>query len=416
MAWEQRTTIELAPPGAADYRNDGFISHAHYLLKRGRRPKGVELREAGLCQRTWQDGKEILVYSVPWSARIAFEQWVLGYSYMKPRPDLVSAPNPPLWQLRREIPDQHPLKPNYYATDCRMIDAGGTTAISTYDFAQGRQGTGYRLALAPFPPLKNGVPYPDVLQWTDVPANNPPPLAPVPVEAPVWISHDGSTNSDGEVRYEVTYEDLRAQVRTDDEIDTILAGAFSAALPNPPAIALGELGRFVQYERTWSINAIPVNRISQNSLKFVAGGNPPTPVSLVDKPVPEGGLLFVNSGQIVLRWLGVPDVPADAIDRNIGHCNVDTFGGIGDIPLFAAETLLLTTSPKTDRKDGPNLRPVHNIEFRFDYRPTGWNTFPGSTSAGTGMFPALLGGGGKTFPTGNFEFFAQVRQFAIVYQ
>jgi hypothetical protein len=356
-AWEQPVPITNVAQDRL-YRNDGGYSHAYALLKRATRPANcipVSMR----FETSNNDAREVIRWLIPSSSRIHFEQWCLGYSYV------IQCGSPLRSKIRREIPDQHPEKPNLFAERISFVEAPGWKA-SEVTFALAGNGadtllappscfiTGYTLGVldARGNILGQGDPNADLLQ------------------CPAAIDNKGIAHDDALLTVDVEYRPRKYQIHTDTEIDTLFAGNFP----------VGEVARWVEYERVWAIQAIPIavlNKAGQGQLiTFVQGvgqpAGPPTPQSLIGKNV-DNGLVFLASSQVIFRWKDVPDVPESQLVAGLGTCNSVDFGGFSGVPIFPAQTLLMQAPGRIVRTEGTNLRHIHDIEWRFDERPQGWN-------------------------------------------
>ncbi len=71
----------------------------------------------------------------------------------------------------------------------------------------------------------------------------------------------------------------------------------------------------------------------------------------------------------------MPDVPEAAIANCSGRVNQNPFGGVSGLPIYPPETLLLE-EPRKVRTRGVRGRVQHEIQYRFNIHPEGWNRFP----------------------------------------
>jgi hypothetical protein len=161
---------------------------------------------------------------------------------------------------------------------------------------------------------------------------------------------------DGAARIKVTFRKPPYEILTDAEL----------ALLNPP---ITEAKRYVTREKAWAIQALPLAKVVGQQLLFTAGPY----AGLV---IPEAGVLLQGTQQLVYTWHQVPDVPETAHRACLGRVNASQFDPVYGRPAYPPGTLLCQ-APKVERKEMVTGRVAWEITYRFDYRPQGWNFFPG---------------------------------------
>ena len=243
--------------------------------------------------------------------------------------------------ISRVLPDQDPQYPWLFADSVEQVDAQAVAVQSEFSYAQD----------AAAEPLKvNGMPW----------------LIPMPA----YIDNQGDQHKDGTVRYAVTYRPRTFALRPDDDVWDVTGG---------------ELRRYVTRAKTYQVEAL---RLGNFPIKFSEG-------PFVGTAVPEAGIKLVGTQTLVYTWHQVPFIPHEAIRVCGGRVNAGPFDGFDGAPTYAKETLLFLAPHVRERKRNIIGGVEWDIEFRFLYRPTGWNKFP----AGDGNYyraafakPGLGGG------------------------
>jgi hypothetical protein len=277
-----------------------------------------------------------ICWSVPWSARVEWWQWVLGYATVKSVSVLSTQPGTGTsYTLSRLIPHQHPEYPWLYAVEVKLRSGSG--AIYNRDdltvFDSGNQpadGPDGETAFNPM--LAYGEPGPGHTEpWTD-----------------------------GRAHYAVTYKALDYDVRSDSDLS--LAPWFGS-----------ELGRYVTRTINPGIKAIGLPALAKSNFQFTGG-----PAGIKGGVVTSAELpLLQPLAQLEYTWHEVPAPNWTAINSTIGKTNYSAFDTNGSYFPYAAGTLLCQ-SPRTHHYRSKTGRWVWRITYRFDWLQNGWNNFPAS--------------------------------------
>jgi hypothetical protein len=304
-------------------------------------------REVDGFKEHYRDGRMVVerVYSVPWSIRSAFMEYMLGFSQSKQSVVIGGGGNAaPSFFISRVIPAQDPERPFLYCRDVELLKGNGAWVPNPNTFAQNADGS------------------------TFFDANN------HPVLIDCLQYQDTSTNGDGIGFYKATFMDVDFEIRSD---------ANPPKNPNVPV----ELGRWVSRKYTYASQNIPLANLL---VQFADDGT----------LIPEAGPGLIITGQdCIFEWHEVPDVPEAAITACVGHINLQAFDGLGGYPQFPAGTLLCM-APAKQRYRTRVGRVAWEIKYHFLYKSQGWNFFPDAT----GKF--RLGqykGGAPIFPSADFN-------------
>ena len=363
-----------APPDPPDYPpggslvNDGIgggriINNSECLASSAKltsMPTGWEVVERGRLKEEYRrnEVRAELVWKGPdnLASRLAFKQWVLGYSRTVqpvdlfanlqglPFPNNVPAPPPP--RLTREPPASYPGVPFLYAISC-MFEAGDGT-------------TKYDASAAPLD--ANGNPLLD--------ANG----NPFPSQLPVF--YDSSSGSDWlSARARVEYAHLPYNVLSDSDLAAIQGS--QATTP--------ELDRFTELQVHTAITSIPLR---PGTLQFTPGGaslGPDHPGQVIQggQVIPDiANHRFEPTNEVYVRWYAVDFIPWAALDAMVATVNAVPFGGAKawGRPPFAPDTLLLQPLKSYDRYRDARGRVMYDLLFSWLEKPAGgWNALPDAT-------------------------------------
>jgi hypothetical protein len=308
----------------------------------------------------------------PWSNRLAWKDWVLGYTTVVQ--NFVLSTNPSAApvataSLSRIVPHQHPEMPWLFATDCKLVK--GIGAMYNRDdlvvlSANGFPAVGPDGQIAFDPMIAYGEPSPPGAPWND-----------------------------GKCVYAVTYRALDYDVLTDAQL---LASPFAGS----------ELGRYVTRVPNPSIRAIGIPAPSKGLFKFTAQA----PAGIAGQVVTGAELpLLMPLFQLEYTWHEVPSVPWSILSNCVGRVNAVPFDPVGALFPHPAGTLLCQPA-KAHRYRTKTGRICYRIVMRFDYQPQGWQNFPvalspDSTGGSTyGFYPATFGGavgGPPLYQTADFN-------------
>ncbi len=372
MGFEGGRNLKIVNSSFSRIANDSGISHSQYLSKLPTMPSGVEIIGPTYEEEfTDEDASASILFSVPWTARKPWVDWVLGYALSVPAPARDPGQPPPLSAgvLKRTIPLQHPEFPWLYASKVKLVR--GSKAWVQSEYSNPIDGGGV------------------TIRKLDDDGDNE--LPPLPMIS--FIDNQGTRHLDGRAIYQVTFRPTKNyEVRTDEE-----AAQYVVGKPMPP-----EGSRFVEWILTYSIMAVQIQRYAGNQLFFDEG-----PDGVKGKQVLEPGVKLFRQYQLLARWRCVPDVPEAAIANCSGRVNQNPFGGVSGLPVYPAETLLLE-EPRKVRTRGVRGRVQHEIQYRFNIHPEGWNRFPtaqdgGNFYAATIHAPGSNAPGAKVFQTAPFE-------------
>jgi hypothetical protein len=269
------------------------------------------------------DQEMIRVFQGPWTNRLTFVRWALGYSYNQPAPGPPAAPTS--GSLSRVPPINDPEMPWLYASECQLLEPQGAWGINPTVFEVDGNGNNF----------------------LDQNGN--------PILAGKIGYFETSTGTDAyTARYAVRFIPRLYEVRSDNEM---------LNLPNTQL----ELERWVERKTKYAMQVIQ----TPGTLTFVPG----TPVA--GQPVSANAALqYFPTQELQYLWYEVPDVPEDAIQACVGQVNSDPFDGARGAKLYPAQTLLCLPP---DRERTPRTilgRVCWTLTYRFAYRPTGWNLFP----------------------------------------
>ncbi len=339
-------------------RNDSHIGHNFGKLGA---EAPLSYREVDGYREQFEetDAQATRVFDVPWSQRLTFKNFVLGWNVVIPGETVeaegggITSVTPA--RISRTIPWQHPEIPWLYAMRCELQNGIG--------------------AIGEVPP-------PVAVDENNQPvlvANPGNPFAPPGVVPLRMIRYlDYSTALDGLARYAVTYGVLPYEVLDDGELTARYSGV--------------EMARYVQREFTFAASNLP---LPAASVTFRAGANN-------GDAIPQSGnIILLGTVNCAYTWHQVPDVAVTAITTAVGKVNETAFDGLQGFPLFGAETLLCM-APKTTRHRGPTGRIHWTVVYNFIYRAQGWNNYPDSK----GIFQPVANDSGD--PVYDFTEFADL--------
>lgn len=134
-----------------------------------------------------------------------------------------------------------------------------------------------------------------------------------------------------------------------------------------------ELRRYVSRSEEPALYGLPLARLVQGGalqLRFAEG-------PFAGQVVPEAGVKQFATATLVYTWHEVPDLPRRVMWDTLGHINATPFDGFAGYPLWPAGTLLCLPW-RVRRGTGASGRVCWTVQFRFMYRPDGWNKLPAS--------------------------------------
>ncbi len=341
-------------------------------------------------------------FDVPWGNRLAFVQYMMGYTI-----NTVSAPTamilaalsqpiiPPLpptlagvvGTLSRIIPAQHPQLPHLYVSRVELVLPQGATAddpnVVAVDAANAvvlspQLGLAARPGTDPAELAQENI----LVAGAQLPAGFPAPPADLNRQIVQRLQmiryYDSSTGKDGLARYAVTYSVMPFEVRDDNECE----GKFKGI----------ELCRYVEREYTYAASNLP---IPAGVLVFQGGPFNGQPIGQL------GNILIMGTMQLRYIWHQVPDIPHAFIQQAIGSVNKLPFDGYSGWPAFAPGTLLcLAPTQPIKRYRTATGRIAHDVAYNFVFRQQGWNSFPASD----GQFYPVVNKTSNQPPYGSSDF------------
>lgn len=313
-------------------------------------------------------------YWCPWSLRVSFTQWVLGYSY-----SLAAGPAPGVGTLRRVPPAQDPERPWLYAQEAEIVERAGAWVLNPNNPVLGPDGNQVGNTVAP------------CLAYVDNSEGAAGAVAVEPFPNPGAIDHNliGEQNyRDGWVKYKVTFRP-RDYTILSDELFQITGKS--------------EVARWVSYREKWGLEALPMARVAAagpQQLKFaqipvdVLPASIDPPAAILGSIVPEPGVRLYPIAHITLVWHEVPDRNLTTYLAALGTVNKLPFSAGRGTPTFRPYTLLLKPW-ETREVIGETGRICWDITFTMAYRAATWVAYP----AGDGGTYYATFGGRSTDPT-----------------
>lgn len=298
----------------------GLGGIAHNLAKFAQKP--ADFFEAdGYEERDGEQGEEVIrTFVGPWSQRLAFKAWALGYSYRQIK-------NTGLAQaiIRRVIPAQDPQRPHLFACAAQILtQSSGAWVIDPNNQPLAANGTpvaGQIDCTAFIDNVEQG----SIGSVTVPPADAPPGFAPV-------ITNPSGKFSDGSCRIRVTYRPRADDILDDTTVDTIPYVNGTSTIGGP-VTGPGEMARYVERRYLPSIEALPLSRVnSTNGLQFipgpgVAGGPTYAPAPYAGNAIFEAGVIQIMSLQVEWRIRDMPDAPLQRLMSMMGKVNRYGFDG-----------------------------------------------------------------------------------------
>lgn len=288
-------------------------------------------------------------YRCPYDRVHEFREYMLGWvhSFVE-RPDLIKA----RVVFTREIPAQDPQAPYLYASEFALVDAAGK-AVRRRFLANGAE---VNLAIAGI----GGLADQKYLGY----------------DATVFIQDAGGSKVDeGIATVEVTFRALRYIVRSDKEADKVAIEAIDGF---PGVKPMKEMTRWVSWEETYELQALPLAKIVDDAKKL----NSPLTLQFIEgpyqnRPVPEAGVLLIPTTRLVVTWHQVPFPPRDAIAAVVGTINAEQWGALRGFRTYPKETMLC--QPPQVKEMGRTVRgqKLFDIIYTFSIREQTWNAFPG---------------------------------------
>lgn len=292
------------------------------------------------------DSQAQMTWQIPWSVRLAWKEWALGYSDLVGVAELPDEPP----SLRRTPPVQHPEMPWLYAVECELV-RGMPILVTRDDIPIGD-------AAKPGEHIAAADGHSDFWQMPAYAELNP--------ETGQFV--------DGICEYRVTYRDLDYDVRSDDQLLEAPYDGF-------------ELNRYVTRAYSYTVKSINVPGTLANAIRFTSGPS-------TNQVIGQGTLLIRPLIQYEYTWRDVPAPPGEAIAACVGRVNSESFDDvrIGGSLFNAQPHQLLCQAPRIKRYRTKTGRITYDITYRFDADFSslwGWNAFP----APDGLFyPAAVGG------------------------
>lgn len=375
------------------WRND-----SEYTLDRAKlldRPQDLEEID-GFRERSARETTRY--YTIPWSQRIAAEEWLLGYSHtelipgVQPKiadlqgaiwdaiagfdstPDLAA----PVARLRRVIPAQDPERPWLFAEECDLVEGRGAWVESPFVVPRDAEGvllldnSGEPLSAPAIHYVANDrhgyAKFVQKVEDTEVAIGDDGEPEEVEVETENTLGPSREFG-DGVAVLRVVFRPRDYSVLSDERLED-LGG--------------GELRRYVRRYEDAGLEALPMARLAAAGLvlKFAEG-------QYASQAVPEAGVQQYPLATLTYEWVDCPDPPRAAYDSCLGKVNSENFDGFRGFPVFPPETLLCLPW-KTQEKVTATGRICWSVKYRFCFRPQRWNRFP----AGDGRFYKATFGGG----------------------
>ncbi len=294
-------------------------------------PKCI-LSDKGFRERYGADGQEVTAeYFVPWTSRVAWVDYMLGYA----RTSLDPTKPPDDGMLLRTIPYQcvEPGLEHLFAVDVSLTECCGAAYQSPYSFVRNPDGS--------FDPET-------AADGTDI---SPP--RKVIAGWPAWLDNETRPGGlrDGWARYTVTFRAVPFIVRTDEELRA-MNPAFPTVAP--------ELQRWVVRKRKQALQAQP---LPPGVLKFLGG---------VDIPA-AAAYILIPTAELVWEWLDLPDPPYFNASLVEGKVNVAEFDGARGFFSYPAQTLLFQPAQVEELPPFTTGRKRWKYTVTALFRPQGWN-------------------------------------------
>lgn len=289
------------------------------------------------------------VFDCPWTLRDLFIQWALGYSSNS------------FGKLRRVRPQQHPEWVWMWAQEVELLEGIGFI---------------YNNPLVVVRDQFNNIVLDDKGK---------------PKQIPMIGYFDGGPAqqnkilANGKARLAVTYRALDWDVYSDETID---------ALDN----TLGELNRWVTRDTRYANQALAVPNWQ---LRFEDDLN---------SRIPQGGILFEATKELIFTWHDVPDPPEDKIQAILGKMNDQPFDRpkdfqgklVGGSPPdgFDINTLLFGNVEKKRHRSATG-RVNWEISYHFYWREKRWDYLP--DDSGEYRRVVLMKNGQPMYKQGHFD-------------
>lgn len=277
---------------------------------------GKVFRELAAGYRESDNGEVVeitRVFDVPWSQRIGFRAYALGWTDLgNPFPAKQNS-----YPIQRHLPWQDPEMPYLYAVNCRTLNGIGTPGVNASLINAGTP----KVAIF----NTGNVPLPNAALPGS--PNYNPQLPPIP---------------DGFARMELTYGHLDFDVVSDSDLQNG-----------------NEINRFVSRYPEYSVENV---RIQGSKLKFTTTG----------QTIADYTYRIYPMTQYTYLWRAVPAPPRAGIVACQGKVNLGVFD-----PQYEhlSDGTVMCFAPKWRRYRGRDGRKLYDVSLRFGWRPDGWNEF-----------------------------------------